>query len=130
MAPRKKRPAVLEEVAPGVLKDARFPTYKTLMDRIQARFDLERGAQARAAEALGMDSGSLRHHMNRRGWKSPAVKGMMLDVEQIAAIAEELDAPRGWPWLPWGDAELFEAFAKLSPDARAILQQLVPSRGP
>jgi hypothetical protein len=83
-----------------------YPTYTVIAARIQERLGRERGTQARLAEALDMDSGSFRHHMNRR-------EGMVFDVEQLATIARVLEAPPGWPWLSWDDAEKFAAFKKL-----------------
>lgn len=88
-----------------------YPSYTTIASRIQKRLDAKRGTQARLAEALDMDSGSFRHHMNRR-------EGMAFDVDQLATIARVLEAPPGWPWLDWDDAEKFAAFKKLVAETR------------
>jgi transcriptional regulator with XRE-family HTH domain len=88
-----------------------YPSYTTIVARIQAELGKKRGTQARLAEALGMDSGSFRHHMNRR-------EGMAFDVDQLATIARVLEAPPGWPWLTWDDAEKFAAFRRLVAETR------------
>lgn len=87
-----------------------YPSYTTIAARIQARLD-KRGTQARLAKALEIDSGSFRHHMNRRA-------GMQFDIDQLATIARVLEAPPGWPWLDWDDAEKFAAFKRLVAETR------------
>jgi hypothetical protein len=90
-------------------------SYERVSEEIHGFLNRKRGNQARLAEALGIDSGTFRHRMNQK-------QGQRFSIEDISTIAEVAHAPRGWPWLSWKDAEEFEAYLKLSPAAREVLQ--------
>jgi hypothetical protein len=95
-------------------------SYERVATEIQRQL-AKRGTQARLAEALEIDSGTFRHRMNQR-------QGQRFTIEEIGVIATTLGAPKGWPWLSWEDASLFEAYEKLPQAARDILTQMVPKK--
>jgi hypothetical protein len=71
--------------------------------RILAR--LGRGSQRRVALEVGLNeqqmSAKLRGETDR------------FTVEQLGQIANVLDAPAGWPWVPWEERELLRREEKL-----------------
>lgn len=81
-------------------------SYERVAEEIQAFLNRKRGNQARIAEALDIQSADVRHRMNQR-------KGSRFSIEEIAVIADVADAPVGWPWLKWEDAEKVDAILKL-----------------
>jgi hypothetical protein len=59
-----------------------------------------RGTKKRLAISLGLEPDGLSHRLSGR---------FELTIEQIGVIADELDAPTGWPWIPWDLGEAFDA---------------------
>lgn len=98
-------------------------SYARVAQEIQAFLDRKRGNQADCARALGMDSGTFRHTMNER-------EGARFSIEQLSIIAEVANAPAGWPWLSWTEAEEFQAYMRLSPAAREVLRAAAGRAGP
>jgi hypothetical protein len=93
-------------------------TYPRVTDEIEAALKRSpRGTQARLSEVLDMDSGTFRNTMKSR-------EGARFSIEQLGVIADRLKAPKGWPWLTWDEAKLYEAFLKLPPSARELLQHM------
>lgn len=60
-----------------------------------------RGAQKEVALAIGLDEQAFSHKM--RGGKT------RFTVEEIGRIADYWNAPRGWPWVSWGEGEIIDA---------------------
>lgn len=106
---------------PKTPPDSRY-SYTQVVAEIEKRLKTKYGTQALVARALGTDSGSVRHKLNER-------EGSRFSVEEIGVIADTLDAPAGWPWLSWDDALRFEAYRRLPPAARELLDQLTAKPG-
>lgn len=64
-----------------------------------------RGTQARLARVLHIDNPGFTNRLKSTG--------LYFSIEQFGVIADELNAPIGWPWLKWEDAEAFEAFRRM-----------------
>lgn len=66
---------------------------------------MKRGTKKRLAAAAKMSASDFRHRMTE-------YRNERFSFEEIGAIAEELDAPPGWPWLKWETAEAVESHRK------------------
>jgi len=97
--PPKKNPAP----QPGT---SRYP-HSAIALEIERILDRgERGTKKRAAQAAGLDPSSLRNRITER-------EGYRFSVDEIGAIAQELGAPTGWPFVPWEEGERWDAFRTL-----------------
>jgi hypothetical protein len=65
-----------------------------------------RGMRKRLAASAGIDHPGFSHRMTGRA-------GMRFSIEQLGAMAAEVDAPDGWPFLSWEDAETVRAVKTL-----------------
>lgn len=72
----------------------RYPL-KLVCDEIADRLGRKRGLHTATARHLGMSSQTL----TKRLQQPDSVP--KLDVEEIGAIAAFLEAPIGWPFVPW-----------------------------
>lgn len=64
-----------------------------------------RGSQKEAAGALGITEQAF----------SAKLRGVHSNwsVDEIGRLADYWDAPSGWPWIPWKEAEIRDAIAKI-----------------
>lgn len=60
-----------------------------------------RGSRKAVALGIGLTEQAFSHKM--RGVYTS------LDIDEIGRIATFLDAPTGWPWIPWGEGERIDA---------------------
>jgi hypothetical protein len=67
--------------------------------RVLTRFG--RGSRKDLAFAIGLDESSF----------SAKMRGVYTDlnVDEIGRAATYLDAPPGWPWIPWPEEDLLRA---------------------
>lgn len=73
-------------------------SYRRVVDEIEAQLENRGvGEQKAAAAAAGMDESAFSHRLT--GIKS------RFNVEQLGAIADHWNAPPGWPFVPWDEAE-------------------------
>lgn len=70
-----------------------------------------RGTKKSLAAACGVDSAGFSHRMT-------GYRGERFTVEQLGAIADELQAPTGWPFLSWTDAEAYDALRRIIDGAK------------
>lgn len=66
---------------------------------------LGRGAQKAVALGIGINEQQM----------SAKLRGVTdeMTLEQIGKVASLLDAPVGWPWVPWAEADLLPALPRL-----------------
>ncbi len=76
------------------LEDATAEVLAFLNDKV--RGGTKRGMKARLAAACAMTPSHFSHCLN------PGRKEKFR-IEDFGSIAEEIGAPAGWPWIPWGD---------------------------
>lgn len=67
---------------------------------------MPRGTKKRLAAAAGLDQSAFRHRMQE-------YRNERFSYEEIGAIAAELNAPPGWPFIDWKLAEAVAAHRKL-----------------
>lgn len=75
---------------------------REIEDRIRIK---GRGSQKEAANALGITEQAF----------SAKLRGVETNwnVEEIGQLADFWDAPPGWPWITWSEAELRDNVRKL-----------------
>lgn len=59
-----------------------------------------RGVKKRLAIALGLEPDGVSNRLSGR---------YDFTIEQVGVIADELNAPTGWPWIPWDQGAAFDA---------------------
>jgi hypothetical protein len=95
---RLRFPTVTPSRKPGTVEGAYDLT------RITAEIEHGRKKKGFSVKAAAEDSG-----MKRKDWyKKRNMEGSTFNLEDISRIVKVLDAPPGWPFLPWELAEDFE----------------------
>jgi hypothetical protein len=79
----------------------RYTTRGATLEIAERLRKLGRGSRKEVALSLGLTEQAFSHKM--RGVYTS------LTVEEIGQIAEHLDAPTGWPWIPWSEGERIDA---------------------
>lgn len=84
----------------------RYP-YRTVAKEIERALDAGPiGTKKRCAQAAGLSPDGLRNRIVAR-------PGYRFAVDEIGAIAKELGAPTGWPFVPWDEAERLDKLREL-----------------
>jgi hypothetical protein len=83
------------------LPHARYTLRRTTEEIADVLRRRGRGSRKEVALAIGLTEQAFSHKM-RMVYTS-------LDIEEIGRIATYLDAPTGWPWVPWSEGERIDA---------------------
>lgn len=81
--------------------------YRDVTTNVEAFLDdpaTPKEMRKRFEAACELDHGSFSHRLSE-------YRNERFQVEHFGAMAEEADAPYPWPFVPWKDAEKFQAWA-------------------
>jgi hypothetical protein len=85
-------------------------TYDQVVKNVQAYLDhpdTPKGMRKRFESACLMEHSDFSHRMTK-------YRGELFRIDHFGAMAAEARAPFPWPFVPWSEAETFQAFKKLA----------------